>query len=162
MINKQSIWFTFLFSIILVLSIFYISMNENKLSDFVDSVDTTDTSLVVNESTELVALRVQSDEEVLQTINSLQDVLLSETADVQSKNDAYNELLLISSNKSLEEKLEKIIKEEFKFDSFIKINNANVTVVIEAEKHDYDLANKIIRRLNEEFKEDKYITVKFN
>lgn len=162
MINKQSIWFTFLFSIILVLSIFYISMNENKLSDFVDSVDTTDTSLVVNESTELVALRVQSDEEVLQTINSLQDVLLSETADVQSKNDAYNELLLISSNKSLEEKLEKIIKEEFKFDSFIKINNANVTVVIEAEKHDYELANKIIRRLNEEFKEDKYITVKFN
>ncbi len=162
MINKQSIWFTFLFSIILVLSIFYISMNENKLSDFVDSVDTTDTSLVVNESTELVALRVQSDEEVLETINSLQDVLLSETADVQSKNDAYNELLLISSNKSLEEKLEKIIKEEFKFDSFIKINNANVTVVIEAEKHDYDLANKIIRRLNEEFKEDKYITVKFN
>ena len=162
MINKQSIWFTFLFSIILVLSIFYISMNENKLSDFVDSVDTTDTSLVVNESTELVALRVQSDEEVLETINSLQDVLLSETADVQSKNDAYNELLLISSNKSLEEKLEKIIKEEFKFDSFIKINNANVTVVIEAEKHDYELANKIIRRLNEEFKEDKYITVKFN
>ena len=162
MINKQSIWFTFLFSIILVLSIFYISMNENKLSDFVDSVDTTDTSLIVNESTELVALRVQSDEEVLETINSLQDVLLSETADVQSKNDAYNELLLISSNKSLEEKLEKIIKEEFKFDSFIKINNANVTVVIEAEKHDYDLANKIIRRLNEEFKEDKYITVKFN
>ena len=145
-----------LFSIILVLSIFYISMNENKLSDFVDSVDTTDTSLVVNESTELVALRVQSDEEVLETINSLQDVLLSETADVQSKNDAYNELLLISSNKSLEEKLEKIIKEEFKFDSFIKINNANVTVVIEAEikyssKEEIYMKNILTKREKEVF-----------
>ena len=31
MINKQSIWFTFLFSIILVLSIFYISMDDEKI-----------------------------------------------------------------------------------------------------------------------------------
>ena len=138
------------------------TMNENKLSDYIDTVDTTDTSLVVNESTELVSLRVQSDEEMLETINHLQEVLLSETSDLESKNDAYNDLLLISSNKSEEEKLEKIIKEEFSYDSFVKINNNNVTVVIEAEKHDYELANKIIRRMNEEFSDNKYVTVKFN
>jgi len=126
MINKQSIWFTFLFSIILVLSIFYMTMNENKLSDYIDTVDTTDTSLVVNESTELVSLRVQSDEEMLETMNHLQEVLLSETSDAESKNDAYNDLLLISSNKSDEEKLEKIIKEEFTYDSFVKINNKSL------------------------------------
>jgi len=162
MINKQSIWFTFLFSIILVLSIFYMTMNENKLSDYIDTVDTTDTSLVVNESTELVSLRVQSDEEMLETMNHLQEVLLSETSDAESKNDAYNDLLLISSNKSDEEKLEKIIKEEFTYDSFVKINNNNITVVIESEKHDYELANKIIRRISNEFSDNKYITVKFN
>lgn len=162
MINKQSIWFTFLFSIILVLSIFYMTMNENKLSDYIDTVDTTDTSLVVNESTELVSLRVQSDEEMLETMNHLQEVLLSETSDAESKNDAYNDLLLISSNKSDEEKLEKIIKEEFTYDSFVKINNNNITLVIESEKHDYELANKIIRRISNEFSDNKYITVKFN
>lgn len=162
MINKQSIWFTFLFSIILILSIFYVSMNENSLSDFIDLKEPEETSLVVNESTELVALRVQSDEEMMETINNLQDVLLSETSDLESKNNAYDELLTISNNKSTEEKLEKIIKEEFKYESFIKINSNNVTVVVECDKSDYKLANDIIRRLNKEFKDNKYITVKFN
>lgn len=162
MINKQSIWFTFLFSVILVLSIFYITMNEQELSDFIDLPNTNDTTLVVNESTELVSLRVQSDEELLETINHLQEVLLSETSDLESKNDAYNDLLMISNNKSDEEKIEKIIKDEFTYESFVKINGNNVTVVIEAEKHDYGIANKIIRRISNEFKDNKYITIKFN
>lgn len=162
MINKQSIWFTFLFSIILVLSIFYVTMNESDLSDFISDVDTNDTTLVVNESTELVSLRVRNDEEVLETINQLQNVLLSETSDVDSKNEAYNDLLMISNNKSDEEKIEKILKDEFGYESFVKINNTNVTIVIETEKNDYSIANKVIRKVAETLKENKYITVKFN
>lgn len=162
MINKQSIWFTFLFSVILVLSIFYISMNESDLSEFVSTVDTNDTTLVVNESTELVALRVQSDEEMMETINELQDIILSETTDLQAKNDAYDDLMNISNNKSNEEKIEKIILKEFEAESFVKINGTNVTIVIDSSKHDYALANQIIRRVAKEFSSDKYITVKFN
>lgn len=162
MINKQSIWFTFLFSVILVLSIFYISMNENDLSEYISNVDTTDTTLVVNESTELVALRVQSDEEMMEAITELQDIILSETADVQAKNDAYDNLMNISNNKTNEEKMEKIILQEFDNEAFVKINGNNITIVIDSSKHDYALANKIIRRISQEFKSDKYITVKFN
>ncbi len=162
MFNKQSIWFTFLFSVILVLSIFYITMNENKLEDYIDSDKVVDTSLVVNESTELVALRVQSDEERLETINSLQDIILSETSDIVSKNDAYNDLLTISNNKSDEERLEKAIKSSFKYDSFVKVNSNNVTVVIDNDKHDYELANKVINLVKNELKKDVYVTVKFN
>ncbi len=137
-------------------------MNETELSSYMDNIDTDDTTLVVNESTELVSLRVQSDEELLETINQLQDVLLSETSNAEEKNDAYNDLLLISNNKSDEEKIEKIIKDEFTFDSFVKINNTNITIVVEAEKHDYAVANNIIRRVKEEFKDSKYVTVKFS
>lgn len=162
MINKQSLWFTFLFSIILVLSIFYIGMNDSKISDFIVNDSSEDTTLVVNESTELVALRVKSDEETLDTINSLKEIILSETSDFESKNDAYNNLLMISSNKSDEEKLEKLIKNEFNFDSFVKINGNNITIVIDSKQHDYELANKIIRKVSSLFKENKYITVKFN
>lgn len=162
MINKQSIWFTFLFSTILVLSIFYITMNESDLSEFLETVDTTDTTLVVNESTELVALRVQSDEEMLDTINELQDIILSETTDLQAKNDAYDDLMNISTNKSNEQKIEKIILEEFGFEAFVKINGTNITIVIDSSKHDYTLANQVIRRVAQEFSKDKYITVKFN
>lgn len=162
MINKQSIWFTFLFSIILVLSIFYITMDNNELEEFIDVVDTNDTTLVVNESTELVALRVQSDEDVMNSINELQEIILSETTDLQQKNDAYDDLINISNNKSSEQKIEKILTEEFDVQSFVKINGSNVTVVVDSSKHDFVLANNIIRRISEEFTSDKYITVKFN
>ena len=136
--------------------------NENDLKDFIDPIDTNDTTLVVNESTEIVSLRIQNDEEVLETINNLQDIILSETSDLSTKNDAYNDLLLISSNKSDEQKLEKIIKDEFQSEAFVKINGGNVTIVIDKDEHDYELANKIIRRINQEFDEPKYVTVKFN
>lgn len=162
MINKQSIWFTFLFSIILVLSMFYITMDDNELEEFIDVVDTNDTTLVVNESTELVALRVQSDEDVMNSINELQEIILSETTDLQQKNDAYDDLINISNNKSSEQKIEKILTEEFDVQSFVKINGSNVTVVVDSSKHDFVLANNIIRRISEEFTSDKYITVKFN
>lgn len=162
MINKQSIWFTFLFSVILVLSIFYISMGESDLSDLILNDETEDSTLVVNESTELVALRMQSDEEITETINELQEIILSETVDMQAKSDAYDELLTITNNKSMEEKIEKIIKDEFKFESFVKINGNNITIVAENDVHNYKVANDIISRVAKEFSGDKYITVKFN
>jgi len=77
----------------------------------------------------------------------------------------YQELANQLCNYNISEyndKQEKIIKEEFTYDSFVKINNNNITVVIESEKHDYELANKIIRRISNEFSDNKYITVKFN
>lgn len=161
MINKQSIWFTFLFSVILVLSIFYVTMDSEKLDGLILEVDTNDTTLVVNESTELVALRVQDDEDTLETINELQSILLDQTSDLSAKNDAYDQLLNINSNKAIESNLEKIIRNEFKLESFIKIKGNNVSVFIDSDNHDYKLANDVINRLNKEFKDSKYITVKF-
>ncbi len=162
MINKQNIWFTFLFSIILVLSIFYVTMNDADLSEYIDIKENDETSLVVSESSELVNLRVQNEEEVLASINELQDILLDAGTDIMKKNDAYDSLLTIKNNINDEEKIVGILKKEFNFDSFVKINGENVTIVVEADKYDEALANKIITRVNKEFSSNKYITVKFN
>ena len=163
MVNRQNLWFVTLFSIILILSIFYVSMNESNIQGLIQNeANVDDTTLVVNENTELVALRVQSDEEMLNTMNELKDVILSETTSAIEKNDAYNNLLELSNNKGLEQNIEKIIKNEFKCDSFVKINGGNVTIVIDSKEHNYEIANNIIRKVQENFKDNKYITVKFN
>lgn len=163
MVNKQNLWFITLFSIILVLSIFYISMNESSIESFIDENNIPqDSTLVVNENTELVALRIQSDENMLNTMNELKEIILSETTTSQEKNDAYNNLLELSTNKGDEENIENIIKKEFNLDSFVKINANNVTIVIDSKEHNYDLANKIIRKVKENANGDKYVTVKFN
>lgn len=162
MINKQSIWFTFLFSIILVLSIFYVTMNDSDLSEFIDISSNDETQLVINENSELVNLRVQNEEKVLESINKLQDILLDANTDITSKNDAYDGLLNIKSNINDEKKIVDIIKKEFGLESFVKINSENITIVAEADKYDATLANQIINRVNKEFSENKYITIKFN
>lgn len=164
MINKQNIWFVSLFSIILVLSIFYFSMNDSSLNEFKDISynDESQTELVLNESSELVSLRIQSDEEMQKMIDDYKNTLLSLTSTLEEKNEAYDNLLLLNSNKSTETNLEDIIYKKLNLESFVKITPSGINVVVNHKEHSYELANTIIRTVQQEFKDNKYITVKFN
>lgn len=164
MINKQSLWFVTLFSLILVLSIYYVTMSDDTLADIMNQNKTDDSQIVnveVDESSLLVALRVEDDEALLKEMDTLQSILLDNTASLQEKNDAYDSLVALNSNKGKEEEFEKLIKEEFKLNSFVKINNDQVSVVIQSDKHDTTLANNIIRAIQAKYSQKMYITVKF-
>ena len=163
MINKQNLWFAMLFSIILVLSIFYVSMGTDNIDGLLnDEVDVSDSSLVNNESTELVSLRVANEEDVQNTMNELKNTILSDTSTLEEKNDAYDELLVIADTKGVEEKLQSILMKEFDIESFVKISSSGISVVVESDNQDYKDANKIIKRIQQEFNDEKYITVRFN
>ena len=95
-------------------------------------------------------------------MNELKNTILSDTATLEEKNDAYDELLVISDIKGVEEKLESIIKKEFDIESFIKISSTGISVVVESDNNSYKDANKIIKRIQKEFNDEKYITVRFN
>ena len=160
MINRRNLWFVSLVSLILVLSIFYISMPSDRVENL-NSEDVTETKTVISESTALVALRVEDDEKVLEQMESLQTILLSETATSDEKNAAYEELVNINLNKGLEEKIQENIKQTYNYDSFVKINNDQVNIVVDNDKHSNEIANKIIRIAQNEFDVKKFITVQF-
>lgn len=160
MINRRNLWFVSLVSLILVLGIFYISMPSDRVENL-NSEDVTETKTVISESTALVALRVEDDEKVLEQMESLQTILLSETATSDEKNAAYEELVNINLNKGLEEKIQENIKQTYNYDSFVKINNDQVNIVVDNDKHSNEIANKIIRIAQNEFDVKKFITVKF-
>ncbi len=164
MIDKKNIWYVSLFSVILLLTIFYISMNNDDINKFSDTKteSNNDTQLVLNESTELVALRIQSDEERNKEIESYKETLLSETSSLEEKSLAYDKLIALNKDKGTEKKLEDLLKDKLKLTAFVKISNSNINVVIKKEEHSYELANQVIKTIQNEFKEDKYITVKFN
>ena len=65
MINKQSIWFLTLFSLILVLSVYYITMPNELLitnnSKQTDENNTEKASVTVEESEIITALRVEAE-----------------------------------------------------------------------------------------------------
>ncbi len=159
MINKQSLWFLTLFSIILVLTVYYIAMPNNTLATLKenDNVETVD----IVETDSLAALRIANDEEIETTMNELQSILLNEKSTLEEKNTAYEKIQTINANKGKVEQIENIIKENFNFQSFVKIKDDNISITISNKKHDTKLANDIIRKIQELYKEKMYITVKF-
>ncbi len=165
MINKQSIWFVTLFSLILVLSIYYVTMQDSSLAKIIENAksETVDAPVNVNleESSLLVSLRVAEDEAVLKEMENYQSVLLDNNSTTEEKNNAYNSLMALQAKKSEEEKVEKQIKETYQLDSFVKIKNDTISIVIASNEHSNTLANNIIRTVQGLFDQDKYITVKF-
>lgn len=162
MINKQSLWFLTLFSIILVLAVYYVSMPNISLSSLKTEENIKDEATIsIEESDILASLRVESDEAVLAEMEDLQSVLLNESASVDEKNDAYEKLQNINEIKGQEENLEKLIKEKFSIESFVKIDKDQISIVVASNEHNYQSANDIIRLIQEQFDNKMYITVKY-
>lgn len=160
--NKQNLWFITLFSIVLILSIYYISIPNNLLEEYTSSSgDSNNTSEVVNESSILVSLRVQDDEETLNTINELNTILLDKNKSKEEKNTAYESLKSINETKGLEEQIETMLKDELKYDSFVKISKDQINIVISSSEHNKDIANNIIKKVQSMYNTKKYITIKF-
>ena len=164
MINKQNLWFLTLFSLIMVLSIYYLTMSDDTLSTLNVNSDVSDaTDVVISEENDtLVALRVSEEEALIARMNELEEILLSDAATLEEKNDAYEELQSLNKSESEKEAIIKLIKEEYKLDSVVQIENTNITITIASTTHDATLANNIIRSVQKLYNQDMYITVKFS
>ena len=165
MINKRSLWFLTLFSLILVLSVYYITMPSELLmatkNGGSDDTETVSATTENEESAELVALRVESEEKMLDEITELKAVLTDSNSTTEEKNKAFEKMQELNKNRGTEESIEDKIKEKFNLKSFVSIDETSVTVTIDSTKHDKELANKIMRSVQEEFETSMSISVKF-
>lgn len=168
MINKKNLWFLTLFSLILVLSVYYITMPSELLltnsSDYLTSeVDSEleETNVVVEESELLTAMRVEADEELLEELDTLKLIMMNTDSSVEEKNNAFEKMKKLNINKAEEKELETKLKETYDLNTFIKINGDQIKVVIDSNKHDKTLANNIMRTIQENYETKMYITVQF-
>lgn len=175
MINKKSIWFLTLFSLIIVLSIYYVTMpselllntngdyyeNEEKVDNNNETQENSTPTSKVEESSILVALRVEADEEMNAELDELKKIILDSKTSIEDKNNAYDKMKDLNVKKGEEEKIEQQILNTYKLKSFVKINNNQVRVVVEGKEHNVELANNIMRSVQENFETGMYISVKF-
>ena len=165
MINKRSLWFLTLFSLILVLSVYYITMPSELLmatnNGIKDETETVSATTENEESAELVALRVESEEKMLDEITELKKVLTDSNSTTEEKNKAFEKMQELNKNRGTEESIENKIQNEFNLKSFVSIDETSVSVVIDSKEHDKELANKIMRSVQEEFETSMSISVKF-
>ena len=166
MINKQNLWFITLFSLIIILGIYYVTIIDstetlNALTKSVNNEINDKSTVEVDDNSVLVALRVKEDEEVLAKMEELQTVLLDEKTTLEEKNDAYDSLQSLNNNRGKEEKIEKIIKENFSLNSFVKIDKDKISITINSNDHSTKIANDIIVKVQSLYEERMYISVKF-
>ena len=166
MINKKNLWFLTLFSLILVLSVYYITMPSELLIATNNGTNKNKTKEVSvtkeeKESAELVASRVESEEKMLDKISQLKKILTDSKATTEEKNKAFEELQNINKIKSEEEKIEKSIEDKLNLNTFVSIENNNRTVTVDSDKHDNKIANSIMRNVQKNFDTQMKITIKF-
>ena len=157
--KKQNIWALTLFSLILVLSVYYITLPNEYEAISKEEAKTTISE--VEENKVIETLKIENNENKTKKEKELQEILTKEDASKEEKNDAYEELRALNVLKSKEEELEIKIKDKFNLDNYVEINEEGIKVVVVKNEHDEKMASEIMDFVQESFEEKKYITVKF-
>ena len=170
MMNRKNLWFLTLFSLVLVLSIYYITMPNDLLAASTSSKSTvskanvTDTKAKVSktESDAITALKVEDEAKTKDTLSELQKKITNKDSSTEDKNQAYEELKNMNNNSGVEENIEKKINSQYNCEAFAKIDDGNVKVVVDKCENSKTLANNIMRLVQEQFSDKMYISVKFS
>ncbi len=159
MIKKQNIWVLTLFSLILVLSVYYITLPTEVETDKTNKIKTTIEEN--NDDSVITTLKVENEEEKNKRKKELQEILNKEDATKEEKNNAYEELKTLNIIKNKEDEVSIKIKDKFKYDNYVSINDDQVRIVISKKDHSPKLANEIMVYVQDLFDDKMYISVKF-
>lgn len=163
MINKQNLWFITLFSLIIILGIYYVSIDDEVLEVLKSEENNNSKEVIeITESDILVSLEVDAEEEKQALMEEYQNILLSSESSLEEKNVAYENIQKINNSSQEETKIKNLLKNDFSLNAFVKINENSISIVIASNDHDKEKANKIIRSIQNLYEEEKYITVKYN
>lgn len=163
MINKKNIWFLTLFSLILALSVYYVTMPSELLLDVYGKyeVDTPEEAVKVEEADIIAVYKLEDETKIEDELDVLKLILLDNQASVDEKNKAYEQIRDIQKQKGEESSLEKQIKDELNYNAFVKIKGNNISVIVRSDQHDVSVANKIMNLIQKNYETQKYISVKF-
>ena len=165
MINKQGLLFLTLTSLILVLSVYYVTMptelllttNSNYLKG--EKEEKEEKVSIENTNTILAMKNILNDERQ-ELVKELNNKLTSKELSFEERNNIYEELQVISKIETMEEDIEKIIKDEYKLDNFVKVKDDIIEVTIDSKNHDTTLAAKIMTSIEKKY-QNMYISINF-
>ena len=164
MMKRRNLWFLTLFSLVLVLSIYYVTMPSDLLKastmNTTNNLSDKDVKVSIEESDAIAALKVEDNSKTTNTINELQKKLTASTT-TEEKNSVYEQIKTINTNSGIEETIEKKINSTYNCNTFAKIEDSTIKVVVDKCENSKTLANNIMRLVQEQFDKKMYISVEF-
>lgn len=166
MINKKNIWYLTLFSLILALSVYYVTMPSEALLDVYQNIEKNelekeDQNVVVSETDLIAVHHLEEETAVSKELDLLKMKLVDINSTIEEKNEVYDKIRDIEKEKTLELEIEKTIKQDLGYKSFVKIADKEIDVLVSAKNYDITLASKIMNLVQKKFANSKYVTVKF-
>ncbi len=162
MINKKNLWFLTLFSLVLVLSVYYVTMPKELLMTNNDEVIKDEDPITSIKETSLIeTLRIEDNNNMLEEVNKLKATISNNDASTEDKNKAFDSLKILNQISSEEELLEEKVKNAHDVDCFVKIDDDQIRVVVDSDNSTNTFANTIMRTIQDNFKDKKYISVQF-
>lgn len=188
LLKKQTVWLLTMLSLVVVLSVYYVTSPENKTDNlaFVENEKETAAEQTKGEdakatetgteeaedgtvissiqSDELFAtLRLEMDEQRSKLIEQLEATMAATDVSAEEKSKAYDKMIEVSEASSKERVLETLILAESKDykDVLVRADGDKVKIVVKSEKHSAKEANKIIQLVREELGA-KQVAVEFS
>lgn len=162
MINKKNIWFLTLFSLILVLSVYYVTMpSELLLTNNSELLNDNISNPEIEELSIIETLNIEDDANTLDEINKLKETIAKEGSSAELKNEAFDAIRLLNQISTQEEILEEKIKANHNLASFVKVDGDQIRVVIDSKDHSNTLANNIMKTIQNNFDTKQYISIQF-
>lgn len=152
--NKQAITFLTLFSLILVLSIYYILLPPETAED-------SQVNVIERKNSEIEVLQSELDSKREGIISDNNDIIASASSDNETISAALETIAETKETAAKEKEITKILKELGYEKSFVEIDNTSVKVIVEKKDADKNDANAIIKALLKDLGSEYQIEVKF-
>jgi stage III sporulation protein AH len=184
LLKKQTVWLLTMLSLVVVLSVYYITSPEQKGNDLATveqktkdqtvSKKTTDTKQqpeAKNEKTVVTTvagddafeeLRMQLEDQRSKKKEDLEAEVASTDLPADKRSEAYDEMQKLSETAQKEEVLETLIKTMGYEDALVRADGEKVNITVKSKKkHSPSAANDIIQLVKKEIGETNYVAVEF-
>ncbi|MBS4191233.1 SpoIIIAH-like family protein [Bacillus sp. FJAT-49705] len=176
LLKKQTVWLLTMLSLVVVLSVYYITSPEQKGQNLADVEEKTDqlkeeagtenlddSAVITNAAGDEMfeALRLELNDERSRKIEELETKLASTELPAEEISAAQDEINELNELAQKEYTLETLIRAMNYEDVLVRAEGKNVKVTVKAEKLSKSDANDIIREVNNEINGLHAVTVEF-
>jgi stage III sporulation protein AH len=177
-VRKQTVWLLTMLSLVVVLSVYYVTTPDGQKSNMVNSpleqlskekgAAEKETSKKAGETAvkssgdeQFAQLRLEMEDKRNEVKEQLQEVMTSANATAEEKSKAMDQLQQMNNLSSKEALIETLIKSQGYKDALVRADGSDVRITVKAEKHSKQEANKIIQLVRGEIGA-KNVAVKFD
>jgi stage III sporulation protein AH len=176
LLKKQTVWLLTMLSLVVVLSVYYITAPEQQKADLAgveeQKAEGTETAATESKDGKTVisgiasdekfeALRMKLEEQRTKMKEHLQSIVASTDLPAQDRSDAIEKMNELDEVAQKEFTLETLIKSMGYEDALVRADGENVRITVKAQEHSKSAANEIIQMVRTELGSLQNVAVQF-